>query len=528
MYVMDTIPCPLDTNQIIITPKGWEVYQTQNDEWNGPRLNRCINFFESTGSAYQHLIFINEIDTNHTLFVRMHLSDSTKIPIQHNTLFQLTGNIYGFGLEVETGNTCSGGFCSGLNVGIEIPDSTGSATDMRWYQGTFENYWGSNTGLCFPSEKFVNGNFIREIFFQFKVQQIPLPLNAYLSFNSGVWEEWVWSQQVTYINTYNIGPRRWSSGFYDNSIVLYPDSTYPSPAHVGYINVTPTPNTATADTIDVLVTSQAHFSFQPYTQLRAGTNISGTQNHILYFTNEGGEICFSFFEFQSHGGGGYFHKAGDLHMSGPMSCMMFSNGSTFLLGQGETLHYGREGEGFLVLLTGAKFIIEKDAELIIYNNLAIGQVKDDETIGNVYMDLNKGSTLRFAPGSKLNNTMFSAGNPKLYIKMRGGILDDSGLSASDKLNIVRVYDEPNNNGNENLALLGNPVSNTLAYSWISNGSNVIIQVMDATGKILFSEQKEMAKGMNFEEIKTNSFEPGIYFLKVTEGEFSGTQRLLKL
>ena len=207
--------------------------------------------------------------------------------------------------------------------------------------------------------------------------------------------------------------------------------------------------------------------------------------------------------------------------------MMFWNGSKFILGDNQVLHYGKNHKGMLVFKTGSTLEIGKNSEFIVGNEFIFGRMDNDTTKGHIYMTLNYGSKLTFAPGSHLWN-MLTDGTGRLFVKMRGGILDDSALSEWEKSLIVREYDSPQSYLEDNLRILGNPFQDRLTLSWVSEGkSPVQLQVTDIQGRIIFNDTWNPGPGMDFYEIPLHAIETEMLFLTISTESGTFTRKILR-
>ena len=534
-FVNDSFPCPTDSNILIRTKQYWEAYQTSNDLWDGPRDSSCISLRDNSNIGTR--ILFSEIDTSKIVFVRWVYD--TVYPLDTNNLFNLTAQIgWNDYQNLRLDNTCSGGICSGIQLGIQIPDSTGNSNDLRWYTAPveYDPGFGYQIGICFPTEKFVNGNSVKEVILQFKTRQIQPGADRFTihSIDFG-WMSPVYSEKhYSFTTSFPISTRHWE---YDinifssssNNLVMYQDTTYPNANHVSYADVTVSSNPSTIDTIDIIVPSFCTLDFQPYSQLRGSlTQGSTTQRHIVNLINNGGEICMSIVELLFGNGSTYFHKSGELSSEGNFSCMMFWHGGKFILGENQTLHYGKNGKGMLAVRTGGKVEIGKNSELIIGNTFVFGRMMGETTPGHIYLTLNYGSKLTFAPGAKLSNGL-GLPEARIFVKMRGGILDDSNLSESERALIVREYDSPQSFLDDNLRILGNPFRDHLTISWISNGNSPIdISLSDIQGRIIYSNNQTTVAGMNFFEIPFDTDETEVMLLTVKTKEGSVTRKVLRI
>ena len=147
-------PCLVDSSQTILLPDFWTIYQTQNDKWDGPLDSTyCIGVYLNGNDVR---ISTDDFDTSRPLFIRCRLEGDDKIQLNQNSLFN--ANFYVFisdSIQLNTDVDCENELCSGIIVGIEIPDSLGTGESLRKYQSSLREPFSSHVseGFCYASER---------------------------------------------------------------------------------------------------------------------------------------------------------------------------------------------------------------------------------------------------------------------------------------------------------------------------------------------------------------------------------------
>jgi hypothetical protein len=251
--------------------------------------------------------------------------------------------------------------------------------------------------------------------------------------------------------------------------------------------------------------------------------------HILHYVNNGGNTCLAIFidkGFEHYDK--FIYKSGMLMFDHPMACLYFGKGGALEVADGATMHYGETGKGMLLLKTGGTIIIGKGAELVIGNTVTMKEYYGEKP-AQIYMTLNQGSKLTFAPGSHLVNNLSIGQAMKLNIFMKGGILDDSGLSAEDKANINLIYDQPNPHPEDNLKILGNPVQGNIQFSYLTDqAGNISVELIDLQGRTVSTQTMYCQRGVNYLQLVVNDGVKGGYMLRVSGANNSMVKKLVRL
>lgn len=540
-------PCPSDTTTIIYTFANWEVYQTEDDTWYGPRVPACIEVSSVNWNAH---IMTENLLPDKAIFIRCKLDESNKILLSENSVYQLEYFFKNFVANnaLDTTFACPGGMCTGVGLGIQIPDSTGTSFDKRWYKSPTRNFIDSFSSeeyvsnSCIPTEKFIDGNYLTD--FYLSVKPLSLAANDYIQLNTGaeynfrelnIFEEYyILSEQelndwVSSDNNVNLASFSWWIGFGVDYLV-YEDTAYPSNDHWSYYDLHPTPNTADPQNINLILDYDISLLFQPFTAVR-GDLVAGSDSirHQVNIINNGSDFCMGgSLEALLSENVEYRHYNGHFDFSSPRACVQIGKGGSFKVMEGSTLYYGNNGLGMMLWRTGGKMTLEKNAQLYIDNLLMMADYAGEAPGQRLYLSLSEGSTLRFGPHAHLSNSSSHDPDLKLYVLMKGGFLDDSQLPEEDRALIVRVYDEQPGTYDDNIAVLNNPISDELALQWISDENlQYESEVFGLDGRLIFKQQGAVETGQNTFSFDTRSLPAGLYVIYVKTDKGIGKKMFCK-
>ena len=536
-------PCPFDSTQTIMTPEFWFAYQTQNDKWNGPMdSTQCITFKDTSGRL---IIEMSTIDATKPLFVKNMITDSTKFLLEKDFAYNQIATLTFPNNEIVNFSTnCHNDMCAGTITGIEIPDSSGTGTFLREYHNPATSGLSTQWETCIVTEKF-DTSYLREFVIKYSLLNPitddkwfnPIFIDFFDSFFFGsnsinsntTVPEWSFS---TFDSSYNINIHDVSDmqgGWEAPHMLMYIDSTYPSSDYPSFVEIFPPENDSIQQTINVNIDVFQSFVAQPFANIRGGL-VTGNDSvrHVLNIVNDGGDLCFSFifidlwFDDQTN----YIHNGGTVNLKGEYSCMQFSRGSKFIVGDDTYFNYGEHGRGYLAMRSGGSIEIGKNSTLEINNTLTMHELRGVTESQQIYMELNKGSRLIFGKNARLHNAWSIDQNMKLNIYMNGGTLDDSNLSPEDRAKINLIYPEPPVRIQDNIKVFPNPTSQFLNYSFIlKNEATITIEMYDITGRFIFSKIENGQKGWNDFQTDISMLNSGVYFFKV---KMTGEEMVTKI
>ncbi len=528
--------CPFDSTVFINQTSFWLIYQTLNGKWNGEiDSSRCISV-EEVGNDLE--IALHQIDPEKPLFIKSLMNDANKDFLESNTLhypafvIRLSDDAI-----INLNEDCENDLCTGLTVGIEIPDSTGFETDLRIYKSTATQASSKvRAEMCIATEKF-DENYLKE--FVFKVTFINQDLDdGWLRLRYVYNEEFptVWEDYRVYdlpIAESLYDGMSYNATLYDfslyggNMLLMYTGTTYPSSEHISFVEAHLLSNKPTQETINIYINEYETLVYQPFTQLRGGlTEGSDSLRHIVNLINNGANLCmYGIIDFAFEGPTHYIHNGGQVEFHGATSCMIFKNGGTLNVGENTTFHYGNGGEGMLAISEGSTINIGKGGTLVIDNHMVLKSNGNKEN-QQVFMELNPGCALRFDENAKLSHVGL---NPemRLNVYMNGGVLDDHLLMEAERQLINKIYPEPNKQNNFKIS--PNPTIGPLKVSMVlKNKGDFNFQIIDINGKIIQSFNKSAQKGFNEFNLDLNEIPNGLYFLRVESHELVASQKFIKM
>lgn len=472
-------------------------------------------------------IWLQGADVTKPIFLRADLSGANIYLLQPNSVYSAEASTFSSAtVPLKGGTDCPENICSGLIIGIEVPDSTGNGTAMRWYTDipttdSTLNFFST----CVPTEYF-DENWLRE----YVIKLTPAPNVE----NDGV-------IRMSYADFYQPGETRLISKIiapgiadvYDihanvvadngtslsnNFMLQYTDfDHWPSPAYPSYVEGRPEINTPDPKTINLEIYAFQSLTPQPFTYIR-GALVEGSDSirHHVNLVNEGGDICFpDFIELVVDHGTNYVHNGGSVHFEGMSTCMLFRNGGNLHVGDGATLHYGHDGKGILALRPGSTIKLGNGSKLLIDNLLWLQGIPTMQYPDpQIYMDLSYGSSLVFGENANVYNGGSPAGT-KLNVYMNGGTLDDSRLSPSAKALINRIYPAPQPVFSENIKLLQNPANGQLQISYVAGATAyATLALYDLNGHHFASQAFDVQPGWNLLQFPLPAVSAGMYLCQV--------------
>jgi hypothetical protein len=497
----------------------WSAFQTTDSSVWGPHDTSCFNIATLPFAGMS--IDLGQTDPSLPLFVQARLDSTNMVLLDTNSLYRLTFDVFcQNGVPaILTGTNCPDDLCSGLSLGVEIPDSAGTGHTIRWYTGEItQNGSFLKAAFCFPTERFVNANFLRHTWW--RLGQTAVNASMILeNYSSYALENFGWAlEKVSRIDAVNNHAYLGNQGFPGNNVLMmYTAPTYPDAQHLSYVEVFPSPNVASPQQITVEVPFLFSLNFQPYVQMRGGYVVGDTLRHAFTLLNNGGTLCgYNFVDLIFNGDDGYTHKSGKLDLHGPMACMSFGRGGTLRVADGATLQYGKPGNGMIAFRTGGNIEIGRQAELHIGGSLVIGEYHEELSPQSFEIHLKPGSKLTFAPGSHLRNFLskFPAAT-YLDIYLEGGTLDDAGLVSAERALIRRHYTSLQAEFADNLQMLENPFSDRLAFAFTSRADlPLTIELLGLDGRSLRRMETITKAGNNSYQLETAHLPSGIYVLSL--------------
>lgn len=511
---VDTV-CPFDDAVLLHTAKGWTAYQTLDNTYNGPvDSSWCISL--KANDAWPDFSFApTAFDTSRSIFIRADLNDSNKIALEADKVYGIYTSMIGYAENADYSTACPELICSGVIIGVEIPDSTFTTTTKRWH---FINGSAFEYQFCLPSEKF-SEQYLTDFIFKLTFNNISDSIRSYGEPSMSE------TYDVTLITDLTHSPGTYVAGEYSINgydilptgigLLKYDLPDYPSTDHFYYVDVSPEPNPSEPVVINININASQTLLTQPYVQLRGDFAEGDTVRHTVNLINNGGKFCLSVIEMIFSGNTNYIFNKGEFEMYSPQACVMFKNGAGLHIADSATLQYGKFGVGVLGLGSGGTIVIGKNATLNIGNRVSI--IKD-VSMGyprDVYMNLNVGSTLVFSEGASVTNDDKNSSGAHLCIYMNGGDLDMSALSAESRALIRLIYPSGTDNFSDRLNIYPNPSTEKFTAEIQSEKNcSAVLTLSDINGQAIKSWQVELNAGMNAIPVPLAGIEKGVHVFSV--------------
>lgn len=515
-YAAVDTTCAWNEDVVFVTTKGWTAYQTIEDTYNGT-IDSSICITLKIDETYGGISFVfDEIDTTRSLYIKADLNEGNKIALDSNSIYQAYEGFFDPFDFIKTGIDCNDLICSGIILGIEIPDSNMTDITKRFQ---FFNKSTFDGGFCFATEKFeiqyLTDYIIKLTFQNISVDTLKRWANPFTEMSYNITNITDLTNATGYYDgsDYNI------SGYdiidYTTGLLTYNDPFYPSPDHVDYIDVTPNPNPSVVTNINININSYNTLLMQPYVQLRGGFVEGDTLRHTVNLVNNGGTFCLSIAEMVFNGNTNYIFNSGKIEMYSPLACIMFKNGAALKVSDNAHFDYGIKGVGVLGFRSGGTLEIGNNASMQINNRVSLISEPNSELTGDIYMNLNSGSTLIFGDGASITNDAKSASGAHLCIYMNGGILNTDALSAESRQLIRLIYPNASADKNEEIQIFPNPVTQTFTaeIQSIENKTGVI-QITNMLGVVLMQKNVVLTPGLNAIKMDISSLNNQVYLVNL--------------
>ena len=529
-YTAEDTVCIWDNTVSFTTTKKYTAYQTTDNTFNGPiDSNYCVSLrYEEAFSGLS--FWPADFDLSRSIYIKAQINDNEQIPLEKDAVYMLEEDFLNSTDGLIFGNDCPELICSGLIIGITIPDSTLTSDTTRWHVISGDSY---DYNTCFATEKFEDQK-LNSLIYKFTinpdlvevakdysppyinqlgdVQLITDLTNVYGNYVGGEYNVYDY-----YFLSYPIG------------VLKYDNLTYPSTSYFDYIDVSPNPNTTDVQIINLTINEGYTLLTQPYVQLRGAQVEGDTLRHEVNLINNGGTFCVSVAEMIFDGNTHYIFKKGAMDLYSPMSCLMFRNGASIEVADDGHLAYGKNGTGVLGLGSGGTIKIGKNASLTINNRVSIIKNPNSVYSGDIYINLNKGSKLTFGQGASITNDEKSLSGGHLCIYMNGGELDMSGLDDFSRQLIRLIYPEQEKTMSANMHVYPNPVQNSFTVEIVSaEASTGEINITGLNGAVIYTKKYELEAGINAIKIQIQDLKPGAYTIQCKTNAENGSTTFVKL
>jgi hypothetical protein len=501
--------------------QNWQAYQTLDDMHDGVvDSTACIDI---TGLDWQATIAAAQMDINKPVFLRW--SNPDGYLLESNRLYTISIWFANFWDLYTDPNGCEEDLCNGFIVKVRVPDNPNDLDTLPEYRIHKQEFiygeWG-NINICLPTENFEQENALVDLILKIQLQPAATEFIVYEPFLEYVWmhEDVIQASLPNYSN----GPYEYYFWDYNNYLVRYEETSFPSLDSMSYLEVAPIPNTAEQSVVNLTLGQSASLNFQPFTGIR-GALVEGdtTTRHYLNLINDG-TICMNFFfELVLPPGDVYTHRLGHLESSWG-SCVRFQPGATLRIADHAHLDFGQLGMGMLATQSGALIDLQHGAHMTLNCPWRMFNEPWQTNTQDVHVYLNEQNQLIFGPYASLEN--FSTNeNMKLIIHMQGGYLDLGPLSENELQHIEIVYP---------------PAMADLQWlrmeSLVSDGQFVgacrvaqdipyTIEIHDLGGRLLSHEEKVTVENYAQVQLQTSEWQRGMYVISIAQ---SGKRMSTKL
>lgn len=529
-YTAEDTVCIWDNTVSFTTTKKYTAYQTTDNTFNGPiDSNYCVSLrYEEAFSGLS--FWPADFDLSRSIYIKAQINDNEQIPLEKDAVYMLEEDFLNSTDGLIFGNDCPELICSGLIIGITIPDSTLTSDTTRWHVISGDSY---DYNTCFATEKFEDQK-LNSLIYKFTIN--PDIAEVAKDYSPPYINQLGDVQLITDLTNvdgnyvggeYNVYDYYFLS--YPIGVLKYDNLTYPSTNYFDYIDVSPNPNTTEVQIINLTINEGYTLLTQPYVQLRGAQVEGDTLRHEVNLINNGGTFCVSVAEMIFDGNTHYIFKKGAMDLYSPMSCLMFRNGASIEVADDGHLAYGKNGTGVLGLGSGGTIKIGKNASLTINNRVSIIKNPNSVYSGDIYMNLNKGSKLTFGQGASITNDEKSLSGGHLCIYMNGGELDMSGLDDFSRQLIRLIYPEQEKTMSANMHVYPNPVQNSFTVEIVSaEASTGEINITGLNGAVIYTKKYELEAGINAIKIQIQDLKPGAYTIQCKTNAENGSTTFVKL
>ena len=497
--------CPFDSTDTIHMSTNYHFYSTQDDNYYGSiDSTLCYTIDTTTG-----LFNTYQVPEGRKLFAEFILQDS--LPLWPHRAYSIS-NLF-------ENAACDSIGCKKIIIETWIPDTSGTQFVAHPRILNFEDSPFVGDEACLASEKFDQQHIRRVIFEYLPSDSSSIWLNPYANLQ----ETWnIWQVPPTF---------SWLNLSWEVALVTQFDTIYPTDSTVAYSEFVPWSNPTDSQHLDIFIDEYSALVFEPHTGIR-GALVEGSDSvrHSISI-HDNGMVCLTFVEVFWEGNNSIVFEGGSLDMQHELSCFVVGNGGTMQVSSGTQLDYGKFGRGMLILKPDANIVIEPGAELRIGCNVHMYEYAHNTDEDEIVIDLVKGAKLTFTPSATLSNEFSRNKDLKLKVRMMGGILDDSGLSANEKRLIERIYERPEKRFQDNLGIYPNPVLDNLEFYWISSkaGKALTFEILEIGGKLMATQSTETPfEGRVFYEMPVDNLDPGMYLLRLSENGAAVTTPFIKL
>ncbi|MBK8700699.1 MAG: T9SS type A sorting domain-containing protein [Saprospiraceae bacterium] len=496
--------CVQDTSVKAMQYKYLDIYQTLNNEVDGPMVEGCA-------ALVNQKLPLADFEKDRPIFFRVNRSSNLfSSLLEANELYTLD---YRFGAtqkSFKNSEDCISEKCSKMVFSTRErkfgqPHDTLRRTEytanVYQNQAILENY------ICHPTSKF-DSIAIEDVWWEIYLNdQIPAGAVMYFDEFSGNPQIFVTKikklKPITFTPQNNVVDIRINDlidttlfGF--NYMFLHAKDGTPSPVNRDDKVILLEPNPATLTEIRLNLVYEALY-FQEYTSISAGKVANNdTLSHKLSINQMGGEICIEGIDLRLGDGVNFHYTAGHLNFADLTACMFFKKGSSLIVEPGAKLTYGEPGMGMLGL-SDAAVHLKNGASLLFDGTLLL----NGETQLGSHFILEQNSRITF--GSSAAIQALGASDERIMVTGNASQFDFGKLGIEEIERFVFTDPDPLTYGSHNL-VYPNPFNRYFFFIPEYNGENYYLQ--DMQGQLVKSGQ------CGLHAVEFPDLTPGLYFIKV--------------
>lgn len=501
LSVLDTIEC---MNQSTTIAKYWDVYQTENDQWDGEKDTTTC--YEVSAGDYSGLIVSNDFDPAKKLFLR-YVPD-TLPTLEPNTIYGALAGAFPFRIG-QYAEDCEDDNCTGILLQLEVPDSTGIETKT---QDLFYSLVDNFGEFCFATDRLTPVR-LKEFILQLQwdgawSDTVSLWAEFRKADYQGIVDNTIIPESMYTGNYYEIEHADLNSEYNTTLLLLNRDSIhYPSSANIYYEDLQLAENKPSAQEIRINVWGS--LLFQSFAQLRGGLvqESDSIRHKISYYLSDVGNFClYNPAEIILEDGGNLILDNGAIHFYAKDACVQISRGSKLIIAENSNTLLGNNGKGILAMRNGGEILVKENASLTLDLKLEMHELKGEKKSQNIKTHLSSGAHLSFTKNAVVSNDFSLGQQMKMVVYLNGGSVDLSQLSARERELIIIAESEEIASQNT-WFVYPNPASD-LVNIFNSRGANAQeLFILNEVGQRLIWKR-------NDSEINVSSLPAGLYYLAI--------------
>jgi hypothetical protein len=508
----------------VMTMPSWSIYQTLDNLWDGTRDSTvCVN----AGYDSFKLDFNSaEVDASRPVFLKADVD--TTMNFGPHELWKFSTYFYSSSILVDNVDYCNDGYCSGILMEVEVPESDSSVV-IREY---FANYNGSmnqnQVEMCVPFEHMefsrVKTFVIKLIVAENALVELLSPFQEDMGWGTLYMDSLSMTDYYNGSNTYEF--YAFNSGIANFVLPFDALDGFPSVSNISYLDLYPIQNSVDPQEITLNFTEYSSLIFEPFTAFRGGlVEGSDSVRHTFALINDGMEICmYPEFEVVMQPLTSYEHRRGSINF-GHKACIRFKYNSDLIVAENAHFVCGTAGEGLLATDDGSRITVEENATFEINNGIALFDSPWLHEEQWTEVDVYKGGKIIFKEGSYVSSHVDNK-RYKWLIHLHGGSADLSGLSPEDREYFVVVGKDAEVDSHE-LVILGNPAKNVVHFEFNTYElGEWQLEVLDDRGKLHLRESLVLETSKNNRSLDVEKLPAGMYFLSLTKDDQKVQSRIL--